>query len=61
MGAAIIERIIPAVTFLAERIMLRFDTLLSPGLCAAHNMEDDTLLCYNLDESDNVFKSLKLK
>lgn len=49
------------MTYLAEQITLRFDTLLSPGLCAAHNMQDDTLLCYNLDESDNVFTSLKLK
>ena len=61
IGHNVIEKIIPAVTFLANQITLRFDTLLSPSICAQHNMKDDTLLCHNLRESDSVFSSLRLK
>ena len=61
MGYNIIEKIIPTLTFLADRIQLQFDTLLSPSICTQHNMKDDTLLCHNLRESDSVFKLLKLK
>ena len=61
IGHNVIEKIIPAVTFLANQITLRFDTLLSPSICAQHNMKDDTLLCHNLRESDSVFRSLRLK
>ena len=61
VGHAVIGRIVPAVAFLAERITLRFDTLLSPSLCAEHDMSDDTLLCHKLGKSDSVFASLKLK
>lgn len=56
-----IHKIIPAVTFLRKRILLRFDTLLSPTLCAEYGMKDDTLFCYDLNKSDTVFRSLKLK
>ena len=61
VGRSVIDKIIPAAVFLGQRLLLRFDTLLSPNLCAEYGMKDDTLLCYKIDESDNIFKSLKLK
>ncbi|KAH9905524.1 uncharacterized protein B0H18DRAFT_889991, partial [Fomitopsis serialis] len=61
MGQIIIERIIPAVESLRQRIPLRFDTVFSSNLLTKLQLPSDSLLCTDLEQSDRMFSSLKLK
>lgn len=60
-GKQVIETIIPAISRLRQTMPVRFDTMFSPSLLSELRLPSDSLICYDLRQSDLVFESLLLK
>lgn len=62
-GQIVIQRVIPAAAALSQNLQLTFETLVSRESLVEIGMEvgSSSLKCASLEQSDNVFGSLKLK
>lgn len=59
----LIQRVIPAVSALAQLLPLKFEMLVSRDMLSGIGMKSNllSLQCSNLEQSDEVFGLLKLK